>query len=156
MFKSRGSFKVGKGVRLNYGKRGITSATIAGVNVGGGRRGRGSRGSTKTQILASNWRLKPGFWDVSIRIDAMDPINLVVDGEELTFARMDRIKDGLYDQNHEAVARAFKAFVRAWDIQNEDGSPLPINGSTVQRLGVDLILVWQSRLPTHWKSRRSA
>jgi len=138
MLKRRGSFKVAPGVRLNYGKRGFTSVNVAGVNLGSGRRS-GGRPPSKAAILAENWRLRPGFYDVRIEIDDQESMTLVVNGAELTYGRMNRIMEGLYDGNTEAVARAFRAFVRAWDVIGDDGKPLPINKQGVDRLGIDLI-----------------
>lgn len=138
MFKRRGSFKVAPGVRLNYGKRGFTSVNVAGVRLGSSRSA-GPRRPTKTEILAKNWRLKPGTHFVRIEIGKETRIDLVVDGAELTYPRMDRLKDGLYDGNTEAVARTFKTFVKSWDILADDGKPLPINWAAVDRLGVEMI-----------------
>jgi hypothetical protein len=138
VFKRRGSIKLGSGVRLNYGKHGITSANIGGVRIGTGRRSGSSR-PTKTQLLAQQWRLKPGMHFIRILLDAQSWIDLVVDGGELTFRRLDRINDGLYDGDTAAVARAFKAFVKSWDILGNDGKPLPISKDSVDQLGVEMI-----------------
>lgn len=139
MFKRRGSIKLGPGVRLNYGKRGLTSANIGGVRIGSGRRSVSAR-PTKGELLAKHWRIKPGNYFVRIDLDDATWIDLVVDGTEFTFRRMERISDGLYDGDTAAVARAFKSFVRSWDILNDDGTPLPINQQAVDRLGVEMVL----------------
>src|SRR5699024_5466243 len=44
------------------------------------------------------------------------------------------------DGNTDAVARAFKAFVKEWDILEDDGNKsLPITKRSVDRLGTELI-----------------
>jgi hypothetical protein len=139
MFKRRGSVKLGSGVRLNYGSRGFTSVNIGGVRIGSGRRSGRARRPTKAETLARHWRLKPGMHFVRIELDDANWVDLVVDGGELTYRRLDRIKDGLYDGDTAAVARAFKSFVKAWDITGDDGQPLPIGKEAVDRLGVEMI-----------------
>lgn len=139
MLKRRGSIKLAKGVRLNYGKRGLTSVNIGGVRLGSARRSGGSRRQSKAEVLAQHWRLKPGVHFVRIELDSNEWIDLVVDGGELTFARMDRIKDGLYSGDTATVARAFSTFVKSWDILGDDGKRLPINKASVDQIGIELI-----------------
>ena len=141
MFKRRGSFKVAPGVRANWGRGGLTSVNVGGVRLGGVRRSTSRRsGPTKTELIAEQWRLRPGIHYVRIKTSDDDAINLVVDGRQLTYRRVIRIMDGLQDGNTDAVARAFTAFVKRWDIFEDDGSkPLPLSMRGVERLGVEMI-----------------
>jgi len=140
MLKRRGSKKIAPGIRINYGRQGVTSMNIAGVRVGGARRSSGGRKPrpTKAQILAQHWRLRPGIFYISMTTDN-DSINLIVKGEELTFQRMNRIADGLIDENTAAISRAFQSFVMKWDIMGDDGKPLPLTKSGIERLGIPMI-----------------
>jgi hypothetical protein len=138
VFKRRGSFKVAPGVRVNYGRRGFTSINVGGVMLGSSRPPAGSR-PTKTAVLAEQWRLKPGIHFVRVEVDESDWIDLVVDGGELTFGRVERIRDGLYSGDTAAVARAFRSFVKAWDVVGDHGTTLPINQGSVDRLGIELV-----------------
>ena len=52
---------------------------------------------------------------------------------------MDQISDGLYSGDSATVARAFRAFVKSWDILGDNGKRLPMSKASVDLLGIELI-----------------
>lgn len=134
MFRSRRSFKVAPGIRLNTGKRGITSVSVAGVRMGSGSAGGRSR-VTKAAQTASFWSIKPGLWYVRF-LDMDDGLNLEVRGSELTFERFERMAMAVDEKNAATEARIFKLFIASWDFMKDDGSgPAPISAGTLQKVG---------------------
>lgn len=136
MFRSRRSYKVAPGIRLNTGKRGVTSVNVAGVKLGSASRSGGGRGPTKAERQARVWRIKPGLWYARVLLGGDDDLNLEIRGSELTLDRFTKMAQAVDEKNPTAEARIFRRFVASWDMAKEDGKGIePISVGTLRKLG---------------------
>jgi len=143
-FTKRGSWGRSRAFRVNHGKYyRPTSVTVLGVNSrlgGGGGRRSAHRKPTKSEILATHWRLRPGIYRVTLHIDAKDTINIEVDGGQLTYARFQKLIEARKTLNWEQGSRALRGFVRAWDILDDKGKTLPLTPKGIETVGLDMVI----------------
>lgn len=139
--KRRGSFKVMPGFKANWTLRsGLSSVTIGGVNIrarsGGGSR---SRGQTRAETIVTFWQMRPGTHYVRIYVIDTYPWEFTVDGSQLTFDRVKRIMDAHGHHDSATMARAFKTFVKRWNIIDDDGKPIPITQRGIETVGLEMV-----------------
>jgi len=63
----------------------------------------------------------------------------VVDGSQLTFDRVKRILDANGHGDSATMARAFKTFVKQWNIIDDDGKPIPITLRGIENAGLEMV-----------------
>jgi hypothetical protein len=145
IFTKRGSFGTkSRAFRVNHGSfYRPTSVTILGVNSrkfrAAKRRHEAANRPTKAERLGKLWRLKPGLYQVTYLMSDKDSINVVIDGGQMTFPRVQRITEALDTQNGYQATRAAKTFIRSWDITDENDKVLPITPKGVQTIGVEML-----------------
>ncbi len=143
-FTKRGSWGKSSGFKVNHGRfYRPTSVTIMGVNSRGLGGGSGQttapRTPTKAERVAERWRVRPGIYRLTFHTDDDESINLVVDGGQMTFARFQKLVEAHEALNWEQASRAFRAFVREWDLQDENGRILLMTAKGMEKVGLDMV-----------------
>lgn len=143
-FTKRGSWGKSSGFKVNHGRfYRPTSVTIMGVNSrglgGGSGRTTAPRTPTKAERVAERWRVRPGIYRLTFHTDDDESINLVVDGGQMTFARFQKLVEAHEALNWEQASRAFRAFVREWDLQDENGRILLMTAKGMEKVGLDMV-----------------
>lgn len=139
--KRRGSFKAMPGVKMNWTMRsGPTSVTVGSVNMrlrsGSSYRG---RGPTRAGALATVWTMRPGIHYIRIHAIKTFPWDIEVNGNEITVDRVKRIVDANGHGDSATMTRAFEAFVRRWNIIDDDGKPIPITQRGIEKTGLKMV-----------------
>lgn len=137
---------MGPGVRANWSARGgITSVNVGGVRLGGSRRrysgGRGGvRQPSRAALVAQVWQVKPGLHYIRMSKAGAVMNNFLVDGAELTYDRFKKFGEAAEGRNVDAIVRTARTFIRAWNISDENGKPLPIGRAAVERVSPAVML----------------
>lgn len=83
--------------------------------------------------------MQPGTHYVRIHAIAEHPWDIEVDGNQLTFDRVKRILEANGHGDSATMTRAFRAFVKRWNIVDDDGKPIPITQRGIENVGLEMV-----------------